>query len=503
MAFRWLKETAMVTDRQIRRMSMLVETGMPLRHAAAKAGIDVKTARKYRRLGKRPSEVAGPHTWRTRQDPFDGVWEWCREQLELSPGLRAKTLFEALQRAYPGRFADGQLRTLQRRVKAWRATEGPSKEVFFDQVHRPGALCASDFTDMSSLGVTIQGRRFDHMVYHFVLTYSNWEACTICFSESFEALSEGLQQALWKLGAVPAAHRTDRLTAAVDNLSDRKAFTRRYRALLDHYGMSGQKTQARHPHENGDVEQRHHRFKDAVEQALLLRGSSDFESWAAYEAFLDEVLDRANANRRERLAEELAVMRLLPARRLKTFKERRGIRVRRGSIIHVERNVYSVHSRLIGEKVDVRLYAERLEVWYGQRKVEDLPRVHGRGKSRIDYRHIIDWLVRKPGAFADYRYREELFPTSRFRMAYDFLRDQLPDRAAKEYLAILHLAAHESEAGVDAILGDLLRTDEAITAGAVRRRVTAERRVPPVPEIQVAPVDLACFDGLYDQLDAA
>ena len=482
---------------------MLVETEMPLTQAAMKAGVAVKTARKYQRVGKLPSELRQPHTWRTREDPFGDVWDWCRQQLELSPGLQAKTLFDVLQREHPGRFQDGRLRTLQRRVKAWRATEGPSKEVIFDQVHRPGALCASDFTDMSALGMTIQGRPFDHMVYHFVLTYSNWEAYTLCFSESFEALSEGLQQALWKLGAVPATHRTDRLTAAVNNLSDGKAFTRRYEALLAHYGLTGQKTQARHPNENGDVEQRHHRFKTAVEQALLLRGSRDFESWAAYEAFLDGIIEQSNANRRVRLAEELAVLRPLPARRLKTYKERRGIRVRRGSVIHVERNVYSVHSRLIGEKVDVRLYAERLEVWYGQRKVEELPRVHGRGKSRIDYRHIIDGLVRKPGAFEDYRYREELFPTSRFRMAYDFLRDHLANRAAKEYLAILQLAAHEGEAGVNAILDDLLRTDEAITAGAVRRRVIAGRRVPPVPEVCVPPVDLTRFDDLYEQPEAA
>ena len=154
--------------------------------AAAKAGMDVKTARKYLRSRKLPSEVAADHTWRTRSDPFEGVWDWCRQQLELNPGLQAKTLFQALQREYPGRFQDGQLRTLQRRLKFWRATEGPNREVYFDQVHDPGVLCQSDFTHMSSVGVTINGQVFEHLVYHFTLTYSNWEWATVCFSESFE-----------------------------------------------------------------------------------------------------------------------------------------------------------------------------------------------------------------------------------------------------------------------------------------------------------------------------
>jgi len=163
--------------------------------AAAKAGMDVKTARKYRRLGKLPSEVATTHNWRTREDPFAEVWEEVRQELTVHPGLQAQTLLGALQRKYPGRFQDGQVRTLQRRIKTWRALEGPAKEVFFSQVHEPGRLCASDFTHLSELGITLAGRPFDHMVYHFVLTYSNWEQCTVCFSESFESLAEGLQNA--------------------------------------------------------------------------------------------------------------------------------------------------------------------------------------------------------------------------------------------------------------------------------------------------------------------
>jgi len=204
----------MVTNRQVRRLMEMLGKGKDLAVAAAKADMDEKTARKYRQLGKLPSELKVEHTWRTREDPFVDVWAEVKEKLEINPGLEAKTLFEDLQRRYPGRFADGQLRTLQRRVKIWRALEGPPKEVFFPQVHKPGELCESDFTHMSTLGVTIQRQPFDHLIYHFVLTYSNWETGTICFSESFESLSEGLQNALWELGRVPKIHRTDRLSAA-------------------------------------------------------------------------------------------------------------------------------------------------------------------------------------------------------------------------------------------------------------------------------------------------
>ena len=232
-----------------------------------------------------PQEVRVEHVWRTREDPFDDVWAGVEEKLRINPGLEAKTLFEDLQRRYPGRFGDGQLRTLQRRVKIWRALEGPPREVFFPQVHKPGELCQSDFTSMNSLGVTIQRQPFEHLLYHFVLTYSNWETGTICFSESFESLSEGLQNALWELGGVPEGHRTDRLSAAVQKPDQPEEFTQRYRALLGHYGLQGHKTQAESPNENGDVEQRHYRFKKAVEQSLMLRGSCDFASRQDYAVF--------------------------------------------------------------------------------------------------------------------------------------------------------------------------------------------------------------------------
>src|SRR4030043_769323 len=351
---------------------------MSLASAAAKADMDEKTARKYRSLGKLPHEVRFDHFWRTREDSFNDFWAEVEENLEINQGWRTKTLFEDLQRRYPGRLGEGQLRTLQRRVKIWRALQGPPREVFFPQVHKPGELCESDFTSMNSLGVTIERQPFEHLLYHFVLTYSNWETGTICFSESFESLSEGLQNALWELGGVPELHRTDQLSAAVQKPDNPEEFTQRYRGLLDHYGLLGRKTQAESPNENGDVEKRHHRLKRALGQSLMLRGSCDFSTRQEYAVFLRKLFVQLNAGRMDRFKKEARVLRRLPPRRLDSCKRPR-VRVGPSSTIRVNHNVYSGDSRLIDEEIQVRLYAEHLEVWYGQRCLETIPRLRGEG----------------------------------------------------------------------------------------------------------------------------
>jgi len=490
----------MVTDQQVRRLFKLVQTEKNFGIAAAKAGMDEKTARKYRRVGKLPSELKQQHTWRTRKDPFKDAWNEIKSMLEINPGLEAKTIFEHFQRRKPGRFNDGQLRTLQRRIKVWRASEGPPKEAFFAQVHKPGQLGQSDFTHMNKLGITIGGRPFDHLIYHFVLTYSNWEAGTICFSESFESLSEGLQNALWELGGVPEKHRTDCLTTAVNKTGHPEEFTRRYQDLLDHYGIKGCKTNPNSPHENGDVEQRHYRFKRAVDQALLLRGSLDFADCNEYEQFLCRLFKQLNAGRRNRFLQEQAVLHRLPIHRIDACKKSQ-MSVGPSSTIRVNHNVYSVHSRLIGETIKVRLYADRVEIWYGQKRVDTLPRLRGEGKHAINYRHIIDSLIRKPGAFENYRYRDDLFPTSRFRMAYDSLKKRhTRSRAAKQYLNILYLAARESETAVDDVLRVLIDKSMQISDERVKVMLTSNEPVPTATEIHIPVVDLACYDQLLQEV---
>ena len=487
----------MVTDRQVRRLMSLIQTEQSLQVAADKAGMDRETARKYREIGKLPSEVRPDHDWRTRADAFAEVWSWVAQQLSVNPGLEAKTLLEALQRAYPGQFADGQLRTLQRQVKRWRGLEGPGREVFFAQVHHPGRLGASDFSHMTKLGVTIGGRSFEHLIYHFVLTYSNWETFTICYSESFESLSEGLQNALWELGGVPQRHRTDCLSAAVANTSNFEEFTRRYEGLLEHYGLRAEKTNPNSGNENGDVEQRHHRFKRAVDQALMLRGSRDFADMQAYVEFLKALTKQLNRGRQSRFAEELKVILSLPPVRLEAVK-RLEARVDCGSLIHVDRNAYSVNSRLIGQKVEVRLYVGHLEVWYAQKKVEELRRLRGRNQHRVNYRHVIDWLVRKPGAFGDYRYQAELFPSSLFRVAYDQLKSQCVSSADKQYLKILELAAKENESLVENAIGHLCDLAQAMSFEAVEALVLCGQKLAAPTAVRVDEVDLSAYDQLLD-----
>jgi hypothetical protein len=487
----------MINDSQVLRLRQLLGENHPLYLAALKVGMDAKTARKYRYADRLPSESFTPRTWRTREDPFQNVWPELRDQLERAPGLQAKTLFEDLQRRFPGQFPDNQLRSLQRKIKAWRATEGPPKEVFFDQIHTPGELCASDFTSMNELQVTLAGQPFEHLVYHFVLTYSNWETGTVCFSESFESLSQGLQNALWELGGVPQIHRTDRLTAAVNNLGDRDLFQQRYRALLAHYGLRPQAIQPRKANQNGDAEQSHYRIKTAIDQALILRGSRDFADRAAYEQFLRAHFHRRNSGRIERFAQERPQLRGLPSRRVDAWYRHKA-RVTQGSTIRVRSNAYSVPSRLIGELVDVHVMADYLEVWHGATLVERVPRERGRNKYIINYRHVIDWLVRKPGAFAAYRHRDAMFPTSRFRRTYDFLLEHSPARAAKDYLRILELAAKESEAGVDAVLDRLLEWGVPITPTVVEEHLRHDLGLPRAMEVVITRVDLSTYDLLLE-----
>jgi len=485
----------MVTDQQVRRLMGLMKKEKTKAIAASKAGMDRKTARRYVESGKLPSEIRRVHDWRTRHDPFEGVWDMIKGMVEVNPGLEAKTVFDYLQIEYVGRYTDGQLRTLQRRLRLWRATEGPPKEIFFPQIHKPGELSESDFTHMTALGITIRGELFKHILYHFVLTYSNWETGKICYSESFETLSAGYQYAVWKLGGVTKKHRTDRMSAAVNKDCNPEKFTMRYNTLLRHYSVEPERTNSASANENGDIEQRHYRFKNAVKQALMLRGSRDFASREEYERFLHKLFDRLNAGRHERLQEELAVLSALPARKLDNYKPL-DVRVGPSSTIRVQHNTYSVHSRLIGEKVKVRVYVDYLEVWYANKPVEHIPRLRGESKHRVQYRHIIDWLARKPGAFENYRYKSDIFPSSHFRMAYDYLKQHNPLRANKEYVSILYMAAKEGEDLTESAIRLLISQEIPISAESVRERIKESAHSPQVTDIAIDDVTLEEYDEL-------
>lgn len=472
--------------------------------AAMRAGVDRKTARKYVKAGKLPSEMVSPRTWRTRSDPFAEVWDRLAAQLEQEPGLEAKTLFEVLREEHPGRYEPGQLRTLQRHVRQWRAQRGPAREVMFTQVHRPGEACQVDFTEVVSLRVTIVGELFAHLLCVFVLPFSNWQWATVCMSESLAALRRGIQAALFQLGGVPEFSQTDNSTAATHRIPSgqeaqveghRRPFNAEYLALVRHFGMKARTTEIGAKEQNGDVEASHRALKARLEQALLVRGHRDFESRDAWQSFVHDVLRKANAGRGERVQEELATLRPLTASRLPEFIEE-DVRVNAGSTIRVHCCAYSVPSRLIGEAVRVRLYEDRLEVHFAGDVQLACERLRGDKRHRIDYRHVIWSLVRKPGAFARYVYREEMFPSLTFRRSYDAIVGDRPGvRADLEYLRILHLAASTLEADVQAALDLLLAEKQAITVDAVKV-ITAGADKPEVPELEPEPVDLASYDEL-------
>ncbi len=485
----------MVTDQQVRRLRMLINTEETKAIAASKAGMDEKTARKYTKSNKLPSETKKTHDWKTRKDPFESEWLLVNNMLEENPGLEAKTIFNYLQHEYPGKYSDNQLRTLQRRIKVWRATEGPAKEIFFPQKHYPGELSASDFTHMSKLGITIQGEPFNHLLYHFTLTYSNWETGTICFSESFESLSNGLQNALWELGGVPKRHRTDRMSAAVHKDCNPEKFTKKYQSLLRYYDLEPERINSGRANENGDIEQRNSRIKKAVGQALMLRGSHDFLNQDEYQQFLFKIFEQLNAGRNERFKEEMAVLRRLPARRLDGYKAL-DMGVGPSSTINVLHNTYSVHSRLIGEKINIKIYSGHIEVWYAQKMVEQMPRLRGESKHRIQYRHIVEWLIRKPGAFENYRYKSDMFPSSYFRMAYDYLKKHTSQQANKEYLNILYVAFKEGESVTENAIRILLRECKDISVDAVKSIVCKNNQLPLVTEVQIDDVILSSYDEL-------
>ena len=489
----------MVTDQQVRRLFAVRNKYEYQYQAADAAGISSKTARKYLKNGKLPSQCRAEHTWSTRQDPFADDWAFIEQTLiDTKATLEAKTIFEYLQRAYPGKYHNGQLRTLQRRIKAWKALYGPAKEVFFSQYYYPGQWSCSDFTSMNKLNITIAQQPFEHLFYHFVLCYSNWQAGRICFSESFESLSLGVQDALWKLGGVPFYHRSDNFTSAVHKVGHPDIFTDKYRGLAGHYGFASSKTNPASPHENGDVEKSNDLFKKAVDQSLIIRGSRDFDTIEQYAQFLQKIIDRMNQNCRKRFAEEIEALKDLPNLRYDDY-ETRTCKVGRGGTIRLLHNTYSVHSRLVGETVKVRVYADKLEIWYAQRHIETLPRLRGENGHCINYRHNIDILVRKPGAFENYCYKEDMFPTSLFRIAYDMLRDTCSIRQAnKEYLKILELAAKEDESLVNESLRLLINLEEEISFEKVKQFIDSEQKPPAPTAVHIEPVNINDYDMLLE-----
>ena len=437
--------------------------------SAIKAGMSRTTARNYLRQDDVMEQRQAPHSWRTRADPLEAVWPQALAMLREAPELEAKALFEYLAQTVPGGAKAGLLRTFQRRVRQWRLAEGPEKEVFFTQDHKPGEVLAVDWTVMDSLGILIEGKALAHKLFHGVLPYSNWEWAVRARSESALSLRGGLKAVLGRLGRVPRQLLTDHSSTATHQLKRdgaERGFNEEYLGICAHYGIEPRTINVGRPQENGDCESSHGHLKRRIRQHLLLRGSRDFGSEEEYDRFLVVVLESANRLRTERLGEELAAMRETAIEDLPDYRELM-VTVWNNSTIRVRKLRYSVPSRLIGTKLLARIYENRIVLLDGVREVAQLPLNGGDRGAVIDFRHVIGHLLRKPGAFAGYRWREEMFPAPVYRAAYDHLT-RTSAQADRRYLEILKVAADEGQTVVENALEHLLSAPHpVISAGEV------------------------------------
>jgi hypothetical protein len=465
--------------------------------AAAKAGLSTSSAYRIDQYPRLPSIKKAPRG-RRRPDPLEGLWdEEIVPMLEAAPGLRAVAVFEEMLRRHPD-LDPGVRRTLERRIRAWRAVHGPEKEVIFRQRHEPGRLGLSDFTAMGDLGVTIAGQPLDHRLYHFRLAFSGFEhGHVVLGGESFVALAEGLQDALWTLGGVPKEHRSDSLSAAFRNL-DQKAkddITRRYDELCAHYRMVPSRNNRGIAHENGAIESAHGHLKKAIEDALLLRGSRDFEDLKAYRRFIDELIGRRNARHHKQIALERTVLQLLPERRTTDYEES-IVPVTSSSGFTLKKVFYSVPSRLIGHRLRVRLFDDRLEIFIGGTYLMTRPRGRPRSSSQhghvVDYRHVIHSLRQKPMAMLNLVYRDQLFPRPAYQRTFEHLLAELPERQACKTMVGLLALAHERacEAELAVTLEAALNEKRLPDLAALRAKFLPDATTFPDVTVALAPLSL-------------
>jgi hypothetical protein len=470
--------------------------------AAAKAGFSTATAYRIEVDPRLPSQKQNPRG-RRRPDPLVGVWDGeIVPMLKAAAGIRAVAVFEEICRRHP-EIATGVRRTLERRIARWRALYGPNRDVIFRQEHPPGRMGLSDFTAMGALSITIAGEPFDHRLYHFRLAFSGFEhAHVVLGGESFVALAEGLQNALWALGGVPEQHRSDSLSAAFRNL-DRRAqedLTRRYEELCAHYGMTSSRNNRGVAHENGSIESSHGHLKKVVGDELLLRGSRDFEDLAAYRGFIDEVVGRRNARNRKRIEIERAALKPLPDRRTTDHEEARVLVTSSGGFI-LRRVFYSVPSRLIGHRLNVHLYDDRLDCFLGSTRLLTLrrgrpPQGSGKHGHVVDYHHVIHALRKKPMALINLVYRDQLFPRRAYAHAFEALLAQESEKQACRTMVGLLALAHDR--ACEAELAHAIDAD--LDAGALPDLDRLRDRFRPdqtaIPDVAVELAPLSAYDEL-------
>ena len=411
--------------------------------SAAKAGFSERTARRIDTNAHQPKPKI--RQYRTRKDPLNGLFEeHLVPLLEENPRLQPITLLEVLDEKAPDKFNQSHLRTLQRRVKRWRAKHGPAQEVIFLQRHIPGDMGISDYTWMNKLNITLAGNKFEHKLYHYRLVYSGWTSVQVCLGgESFESLSSGLQNAFWRSGGVPTTHRTDSLSAAYNNHSQETLLTERYDKLCKHYSVKATRNNKGIAHENGAIESAHGHLKRKIDQQLMLRGSREFMDLSDYEKFINLIVTKINRQCKRRFEDEKAHLQALPSRRTHDFSELH-VKVTSSSTISVKRVTYTVPSRLIGCALLVHIYDERLVLFYGHEETLTLNRVYAQGVNRarsVDYHHVIHSLAKKPNAFRYSLLREDLIPPGDFSLLWEQLTfDGLSDADCRYMVDLLVLA---------------------------------------------------------------
>jgi len=410
--------------------------------AAAKAGISVRSGRRIETSTQKP-RVNTERQWRTREDPLEAVWVTeLLPLLEAKPDLTGTTLLDYLQEQYPEHYDQTILRTLQRRVKQWRALHGPEREVIFRQQAVVAQQGFSDFTHPDN-PVAIQSKAFPHLLYQFRLAYSGWRSVTVVQGgESYAALATGLQRALQQAGGSPVEHRTDSLSAARNNRQN--LWTDAYSELCQHYRMTPTRNNLGQSHENGVVECANGSLKKRLAQQLLLRGHNDFESIEQYQEFIDGVVGKLNQRNRSRVLEEQAALQPLPEFTAAEYQTLH-LKVTRSSTIEVRRVVYTVPSRLIGESIQVRLHHDKLVLFVGQQPASTLVRIYpkpGENRARsVNYRHVIHSLASKPQAFRYSQLRDDLLPDDNYRELWQLADEHLePREACKWIVTTLRLA---------------------------------------------------------------
>lgn len=490
-----------ITNQQEKLYMSLKATGATQKVASVKSGFCERSGRNIEK-GKHRSDRK--HDWRTRKDPLTGVWEAdIAPLLTKEPLLSPITILEYLQNKYQEKYPDSIHRTLQRRIKRWRALQGPEQEVIFRQVHTPGRQGISDFTQLKDVIVTILSQPFEHLLYHFRLSCSGWSHVKIITGgESFTALAEGLQEALWRLGGCPLEHRTDSLSAAFKNLSkdEQKDITQRYQELCKHYNMLATRNNRGVSHENGSIESPHGHIKRRISQALLLRGTSDFKSVAEYQNWLNEVVHQHNRRNAKNVEMERKQLQPLPQRQTIDFTETTA-KVTTSSIITVKSCTYSVPSRLIGECLRVHLYHDRLECYLGATSVITLARVRLKGRKRgylIDYHHVIHSLVKKPQAFRFSMFKNEILPNDTYRRIWDYTETCIRGKNACKFIVnLLALAANydcEQQLGIEV----LAQFERGEIPDLTQLQKNFSNREISLPEITVKQHPLENYDLLLD-----